>query len=102
MKSPHRSRASERHARAKAFRCVCGQQVFFNNSECLNCHRQLGFDPKRGHVLALDSGKAGGLWIEAGARAAGPSGAAPITPRPRPATGCCRPRPAGRSAWPVA
>lgn len=66
LKSPHRSRASERHARAKAFRCVCGQQVFFNNSECLNCHRQLGFDPKRGHVLALDPGKAEGLWIEAG------------------------------------
>lgn len=66
LKSPQRLRAGQRHARAKAFQCVCGQRIFFNNSECLNCHRQLGFDPKRGHVLALEPGPAEGAWIEAG------------------------------------
>lgn len=66
LKSPQRARAAQRHARAKAFQCVCGQRIFFNNTECLNCRRQLGFDPRRGHVLALDPGKAADSWLEAG------------------------------------
>lgn len=66
LKSPQRARAGQRHARAKAFQCVCGQRIFFNNTECLNCRRQLGFDPRRGHVLALDPGKAADTWLEAG------------------------------------
>lgn len=66
LKSPQRARAGQRHARAKAFQCVCGQRIFFNNTECLNCHRQLGFDPRRGHVLALDPGKTDDTWLEAG------------------------------------
>lgn len=65
-RTPQGSRARPRHARAKAFQCICGQRIFFNNSECLHCHRQLGFDPRRGHVLALDPGKAAGSWAEAG------------------------------------
>ncbi|WP_445659004.1 zinc-binding metallopeptidase family protein [Achromobacter sp. NCFB-sbj8-Ac1-l] len=66
LNAPKRQRLRQRHARAKAFQCVCGQQIFFGNTECLNCHRPLGFDPKRGHVLALDPGKTEGVWAEAG------------------------------------
>ncbi len=54
-----------RHARAKAFQCACGQQIFFNNTECLNCHLQLGFDPQRGLVLALQESAKPGIWQEA-------------------------------------
>ncbi|MFD4836506.1 putative zinc-binding metallopeptidase [Achromobacter sp. NPDC058515] len=63
---PTPKRQSARHARAKAFRCYCGQPIFFSNTECLNCRRQLGFDPKRGHVLALDEGGVPGAWRVAG------------------------------------
>lgn len=66
LNAPERRRPRQRHARAKAFQCVCGQRVFFNNTECLNCHRQLGFDPRHGHIVALDPGKTEGAWIEAG------------------------------------
>lgn len=66
LNAPERRRPRQRHARAKAFQCVCGQRVFFNNTECLNCHRQLGFDPRHGHIVALDSGKTDGAWVEAG------------------------------------
>lgn len=55
-----------RHARAKAFQCACGQQIFFNNTECLNCHLQLGFDAQRGVVIALQESTEPGLWREAG------------------------------------
>jgi hypothetical protein len=29
----------------KAFRCQCGQSVFFDSSHCINCNSILGFDP---------------------------------------------------------
>ncbi|NQV69726.1 MAG: putative zinc-binding metallopeptidase [Pseudohongiella sp.] len=29
----------------KKFTCSCGQPLFFENTRCLNCDRQLGFDP---------------------------------------------------------
>lgn len=29
----------------KKFTCSCGQPLFFENTRCLNCERQLGFDP---------------------------------------------------------
>jgi hypothetical protein len=31
----------------KAFRCGCGQRVFFDNSVCLACGTAFGFDPER-------------------------------------------------------
>lgn len=54
----------------RAFSCACGRPVFFRNSECLACHRALGYDAGRGALLALDpaptrqQGK--GAWREAG------------------------------------
>ena len=34
---------SRRHARA--YRCRCGNQIFFRNSQCLNCQAVLGYIP---------------------------------------------------------
>src|SRR5690348_4561707 len=30
----------------RVFRCDCGSTVFFNNTQCLTCGRQLGFLPE--------------------------------------------------------
>lgn len=35
------------------FRCACGQVLFFENTRCLNCDRQVGFDPERLEMYAL-------------------------------------------------
>ncbi len=49
----------------RAFSCACGRPVFFRNSECLACHRPLGYDAARGALLALEPVR-GGNWREAG------------------------------------
>jgi len=38
----------------KRFTCVCGQQLFFDNSRCLSCGSTLGFDPQAGYITRLD------------------------------------------------
>jgi hypothetical protein len=40
-------------ARVKLFRCECGAQVFFDNTQCLDCGRALGFEPSSVRMLAL-------------------------------------------------
>jgi hypothetical protein len=54
----------------RAYSCACGRPVFFNNSQCLACHRPLGYDATRGALLALERvqtrGGKGGGWREAG------------------------------------
>jgi len=37
----------------KRFYCDCGQRVFFDNSRCLACGRDLGFDPLRLRMTTL-------------------------------------------------
>ncbi|HYQ14602.1 MAG TPA: putative zinc-binding peptidase [Polyangiaceae bacterium] len=37
----------------KAFRCECGAPVFFTNSQCLSCSRELGFIPDRLEMVAF-------------------------------------------------
>ncbi|MGH8455242.1 MAG: zinc-ribbon domain-containing protein, partial [Nevskiales bacterium] len=32
----------------KTFRCQCGNRVFFLNSRCVNCNRELGYFPRLG------------------------------------------------------
>jgi hypothetical protein len=49
---------------ARAFTCVCGRPVFFRNSQCLACHRPLGYDAARGALLALERVRSGG-WRDA-------------------------------------
>lgn len=48
------------------FRCCCGQQVFFENTLCLNCKRELGFEPERGELMALRADSVGRLMSESG------------------------------------
>ena len=53
----------------RAFSCACGRPVFFRNSECLACHRPLGYAPGRGALLALEPAPARtgmGGWRQAG------------------------------------
>jgi len=38
----------------KVFECACGARVFFENSRCLTCQRELGFIPSPAHMEALD------------------------------------------------
>jgi len=50
----------------KRFHCHCGNPVFFDNTACQCCGRQLGFDPQNMDMLALDAGTDGRLTTPAG------------------------------------
>ena len=50
----------------RAFRCKCNAPVFFRNSQCLNCHAQLGYAPLLGDVQALRPGDAPESWRPVG------------------------------------
>jgi hypothetical protein len=39
----------------KRFFCHCGQEVFFENSQCHACNRSLGFHPPSGNITALEA-----------------------------------------------
>ncbi|WP_459616090.1 zinc-binding metallopeptidase family protein [Bordetella sp. 2513F-2] len=60
------ARRRGRTTRSRLYRCVCGQPVFFDNTECLNCHAQLGYEPHLGRVVALAEGPQPGSWRLAG------------------------------------
>lgn len=45
------------------FRCACGKPVFFRNTECLNCHAQLGYVPGLAQVRALVPGPLEESWV---------------------------------------
>jgi hypothetical protein len=49
------------------FHCACGARVFFENSGCLACGRQLGFDPQSLDIKALDRHSGPQVWRAAGA-----------------------------------
>ena len=62
---------SHQPSTARAYRCVCGAQVFFRNNTCLQCGRALGFDPWLGQVLAIEPAELPGQWRPADASLAG-------------------------------
>jgi len=39
----------------KTFRCQCGNRVFFLNSRCVSCNRELGYFPRLGRMGALEA-----------------------------------------------
>ncbi|MBT3530852.1 MAG: hypothetical protein HOF74_13165 [Gammaproteobacteria bacterium] len=39
----------------KNFRCNCGQTLFFENTSCLNCNNQVGFDPESMEMYSDDA-----------------------------------------------
>lgn len=46
----------------RAFSCACGRPVFFRNSLCHGCGAALGYEPRRGQVMALDPGPEENTW----------------------------------------
>jgi hypothetical protein len=72
----------------RAYRCHCGQPVFFRNSRCLACDTPLGYDPHRAQLLPLmQAGDEPGVWMawpldhESAEPPAAPAGDAPRTYR---------------------
>jgi len=59
-------RRRSRPLRSRLYQCACGRPVFFDNTACLNCGTQLGYEPQRGRVLALDESPQPGIWRPAG------------------------------------
>ena len=55
-----RDERAERHSRA--YKCRCGNHIFFDNTLCLACKSQLGLLPDEGQVAALDPGPTPGTW----------------------------------------
>lgn len=51
----------------KLFRCDCGQRVFFDNTTCLRCGSQLGFDPGSLAMISLSPATGGEFADSAGA-----------------------------------
>lgn len=43
----------------KRFACDCGQRVFFENTSCVQCQRQLGYDPFAADMITLTQSDAG-------------------------------------------
>lgn len=52
----------------RTFRCRCGARIFFDNTRCLSCHRDLGFDSSRLRMVALETGANQTLQSEDGTR----------------------------------
>ncbi len=38
----------------RTFRCACGERIFFDNTQCLACGRELGFFSEAGTVVGLE------------------------------------------------
>jgi hypothetical protein len=49
----------------RAFKCTCGQPLFFDNLQCLGCGAQVAYDPV-GRTLVTLEAASDGLWLVAG------------------------------------
>jgi len=59
----HEESLDERAARhTRAYRCRCGNPLFFANTQCLRCGTQLGYLPDEGRIAAIDQDPATGAW----------------------------------------
>lgn len=54
----------------RRFHCACGQEVYFDNTQCMRCERRLGYSPELDAMLALEGDESTG-WTSAGPVAAG-------------------------------
>lgn len=52
----------------KDFYCTCGQRIYFDNTECLACGRQLRFDPEQHTMVALDASDEDALLVDQSGR----------------------------------
>ena len=48
----------------RAYRCHCGNPVFFRNSECLACGTPLGYDSALVRLIPLAPGPSAGTWVQ--------------------------------------
>ena len=62
MATEWRRREATEHRHSRAFRCRCGNHIFFRNSLCLNCQAPLGYLPARAQVVPLAPSGSPGLW----------------------------------------
>ena len=46
----------------KVWHCLCGQSVFFPNTQCLACSAALGYLPEQGRVAPLEPGPDQETW----------------------------------------
>lgn len=59
--------------RGRTYRCRCGRPIFFRNSRCLACQAELGYEPDRAEVRALQPGTDKGTWTFSGDQAPSPA-----------------------------
>jgi hypothetical protein len=50
----------------RTFRCECGSRVFFDNTRCLSCERELGFLPDQGVIAAIQPEEPGAYSARSG------------------------------------
>src|SRR5258708_19926812 len=43
----------------RTFRCACGARIFFDNTRCLACRRELGFLPDALTLVAIEAKESG-------------------------------------------
>lgn len=52
----------------KQFSCECGQRIFFDNLQCTQCNKALGFDPESLSLLTLRAAEDSGYAASSGTR----------------------------------
>lgn len=52
----------------KPFKCQCGNAIYFENTQCVNCGRALGFEHSSRELLSLDKTGDGVLQAQGGSR----------------------------------
>src|SRR5580700_8843622 len=48
---------------SRTCRCECGRPLFFQNSVCLSCGAQVGYEPELGRLTLLAPGPAPDSWL---------------------------------------
>jgi hypothetical protein len=61
MRTDWKGRPAE-HRHSRAWRCRCGNHIFFGNTLCLNCGAPLGYLPQRGQLVPLEPSGSPGEW----------------------------------------
>lgn len=48
--------------RGHLYRCRCGNPIYFQNSRCLSCNADLGYDPAAARLLVIEADSSPGIW----------------------------------------
>lgn len=70
--------ATDRSVVRRDYHCVCGAAIFLRNSQCVRCHRALGYVVETARVEAIEPAEIDGQWKVVRPDATNPS-AAPAT-----------------------